>query len=146
MKHIKIIVILFIGLFAFPWQASAQSVNFGNVDMGYTRDKFGWINIGAYSCELTRENRNVSSASGKFSVQFPHSSTQLDNIYKTNQIISQLKLQDSDSKQTILLESVKITGIVVENTGITVHLDPVKVKFISNTQETGWDFITQRTY
>ncbi len=146
MKHIKIILLLLIGIFAFQGQTAAQSVNFGNVDMGYTRDKFGWINIGAYSCQLTRESPNEGWSSGKFSFRLPHSSTQLDNIYKGNQRITQLKLQDSDSKQTILLESVKITGMVVENSGITVHLDPVKVKFISNTQETGWDFTRQSPY
>jgi hypothetical protein len=146
MKHIKITLFLLISLFAFPWQATAQSVNFGNVDMGYTRDKFGWINIEGYSCGLTRKSPNEGVASGAFSVQLPHSSTQIDNFYKKNERIPQMRLQDSDNKQTIVFENAKITNIVVQNSGITVILDPIKVKFISNTQETRWDFTTQRPY
>ena len=148
MKHIQLIVFILSGLFVFQGQTSAQTINFVGIkgDIGLPKvDKEGSVAIKSYHCILVNEGRGRISFDAL--VEFPASSSStLGYLHKSRQIIPQIKIYDSKKKQLTLLENAVIIEMGVKKTGTSIYLEAEKLKFISNRQETGWDFKAGRSY
>ena len=147
MKYIKVVLLVLICVFVFQEHTIAQSVDFGKVDIGYKKNQAGWIDINSYFCSVTRGTLSQEQTSFSIQIEFPYSTSQLSNVYNGGKSIPQIKIQAANGTQTILLENARITDMGVQKSGTTIIVEAAdRLKFISNKQETGWDFTRKRPY